>query len=42
MVRMKILEQLADILRLSGERTDAIMHYQEVLDLQRSQAVADK
>jgi len=42
MVRMRILEQLANILRLSGERTDAILHYQEALDLRHSQAGADK
>ncbi len=42
MLRMRILEQLADILRLRGERADAIVRYQEALDLWRSQAGADK
>ncbi|MGW8251642.1 MAG: ATP-binding protein, partial [Anaerolineales bacterium] len=41
-MRMTILEQLADILRLRGERTDAILRYQEALDLWGSLAGADK
>jgi tetratricopeptide (TPR) repeat protein len=42
MERMTILEQLADIQRLRGDRTDAIIRYQEALDLWRSYASADK
>jgi DNA-binding SARP family transcriptional activator len=42
MMRLAILEQLADIQCLRGERTEAILHYQEALDLWRSEASADK
>ena len=42
MLRPAILEQLADVQRMSGERTEAILRYQEALDSWRSQANTDK
>jgi len=41
-MRLVILEQLADDQRLCGERAEAILRYQEALDLWRSLAGADK
>ena len=41
-MRLVILENLADVQRLRGERAEAILRYQEALDLWRSLAGADK